>query len=139
MLDTRSAVLSGRKEGIAVPSAKEPKSRSLFRASPDSPECAAEGMCVKGVEYGGLDGGRKSVRAEAEADRSGKRRWKSACVSGGEARWKCAGGRSCKTTLWPLRRRFRKRAGDGSSDVLQVPFFHQVVAHGVRDEEMRIS
>ena len=92
-----SAVLSARSEGIAVVSEREPN-----RAASEAGGVDADGTRVNGVEYGGSEGGRNDESADVGSDRVGKRRWKSSWISGGSARWKWEGGRSWRTTFWPL-------------------------------------
>lgn len=70
---------------------------------------------MNGVDWGGSYEGSQSCRigedrfekAGLEGELEGeRRRKKSSCISDSEARWKCAGGLSCKTIFFPLRDHF---------------------------------
>lgn len=74
------------------------------------------GMEVKGVEYGGLLGGRKDCRVGMVRTLRSLR--KSSCVSLGDARWKRAGGRSWRMTLIPLQTSFKYEREALTYDVL---------------------
>ena len=80
-----------------VVSESEPNLAASERGGKDT-----DGTRVNRVEYGGSEGGRNDENVDVGLDRVCKRRWKGSLISGGSARWKWEGGRSWRTTFWPL-------------------------------------
>ena len=84
---------------------------------------------MRGVDFGGEENGRNPSNDGVESKLRGPRN--SSCTSDGVARWKCAGGLSCRTCVLPLEEEIQKAViNEGYEKYTSVPI-HELSDHAL--------